>query len=104
VSSIDDKDTMAKTFGLILHPVQDFYAHSNWVELGRNDLIESSSDSKWTVLKPFQEYKGVIIVQVADERKGEHYDTPKGYTLDRDGKVIYVHDKRWNLSRPNLSY
>ena len=90
VSSIDDKDTMAKTFGLLLHPVQDFYAHSNWIELGRNDLVESSSDSKWPVLKPFQEYKGVIIVQVGDERKGEHYDIPDGYTLDRDDKVVHV--------------
>ena len=44
VSSIDDKDTMAKTFGLLLHPIQDFYAHSNWIELGRNDLVESNSD------------------------------------------------------------
>ena len=90
VSNIDDKDTMAKTFGLLLHPVQDFYAHSNWIELGRNDLVESNSDSKWPVLKPFQEYKGVIIVQVGDEGKGEHYDIPDGYTLDPDGKVVHV--------------
>jgi len=90
VNSIDDKDAMAETFGLLLHPVQDFYAHSNWVELGRTDLIESSSDSKWTVLKPFQEYKGIIIVQVGDKSKGEHYDIPNGYTLNRDGKVVYV--------------
>jgi hypothetical protein len=90
VSSIDDKDAMPKTFGLLLHPVQDFYAHSNWVELGRNDLVESNSDSKWPVLKPFQEYKGVIIVQVGDEHKGEYYYIPNGYTLDPDGKVVYV--------------
>jgi hypothetical protein len=90
VSSIDDKDTMAKTFGLLLHPVQDFYAHSNWIELGRNDILESNSDRKWPVLKPFQEYKGIIIVQVGDESKGEHYDIPNGYTLDPDGKVVYV--------------
>jgi hypothetical protein len=90
VSNIDDKDTMAKTFGLLLHPVQDFYAHSNWIELGRNDLVESNSDSKWPVLKPFQEYKGVIIVQRGDEGKGEHYDMPDGYTLDPDSKVVYV--------------
>ena len=90
VSSIDDKDRMAETFGLLLHPVQDFYAHSNWIELGRNDLVESNSDSKWTVFKPFQEYKGVIIVQVGDEHTGEHYDIPDGYTLDPDGKVVYV--------------
>jgi hypothetical protein len=90
VSSIDDKDRMAETFGLLLHPVQDFYAHSNWIELERNDLVESNSDSKWPVLKPFQEYKGVIIVQVGDESKGEHYDIPDGYTLDPDGKVVHV--------------
>jgi hypothetical protein len=90
VSSIDDKDRMAETFGLLLHPVQDFYAHSNWIELGRNDLIESSSDSKWPILKPFQEYKGIIIVQIGDEGKGEHYDIPDGYTLDPDGKVVHV--------------
>jgi hypothetical protein len=90
VSSIDDKDAMAETFGLLLHPVQDFYAHSNWIELGRNDLVESNSDSKWPVLKPFQEYKGIIIVQVGDERKGQYYDIPDGYTLERDGKVVYV--------------
>ena len=90
VSSIDDKDTMAKIFGLLLHPVQDFYTHSNWIELGRKDLVESNSNSKWPVLQPFQEYKGIIIVQVGDERKGEHYDIPSGYTLNRDGKVVYV--------------
>ena len=90
VSSIHNKDTMAKTFGLLLHPVQDFYAHSNWIELGRNDLVESNSDSKWPILLPFQEYKGIIIVQVGDKSKGEHYDIPNGYTLNRDGKVVYV--------------
>ena len=90
VSSIHNKDAMAKTFGLLLHPVQDFYAHSNWIELGRNDLVESNSDSKWPILLPFQEYKGIIIVQVGDKSKGEHYDIPNGYTLNRDGKVVYV--------------
>jgi hypothetical protein len=90
VRSIDDKDTMAYTFGLLLHPVQDFYAHSNWVELGRDDLVESNNDGKWPVLLPFQEYRGIIIVQVGDKDKGRYYDIPNGYTLDRDGKVVYV--------------
>ena len=39
VSNIDEKATMAETFGLLLHPVQDFYSHSNWIELGRNDRV-----------------------------------------------------------------
>ena len=86
VKSIDDKESMAETFGLLLHPVQDFYAHSNWVELGRDDLVESNNDGKWPVLLPFQEYKGIIIVQVTD---GDN-DILNGYTLDRDGRVVYV--------------
>jgi hypothetical protein len=90
VRSIDDKETMANTFGLLLHPVQDFYAHSNWVELGRDDLVDSNNDGKWPVLLPFQEYKGTIIVQVGDETKGQYYDIPDGYTLDRDGRAVYV--------------
>jgi hypothetical protein len=45
VTNIQDVDA-PETFGKLLHPVQDFYAHSNWVELGRNDLIHNSDD-KW---------------------------------------------------------
>src|SRR5215217_8659795 len=79
-----------ETFGLLLHPVQDFYAHSNWVELGRNDLI-NNGDGKWIVLKPFQEYKGVIIVQVEDKN-----DIPEGYTLSENGKVVNVSSQSGN--------
>lgn len=86
VTNINDEETTADTFGLLLHPVQDFYAHSNWVELGRDDLIESNNNGKWPVLLPFQQYKGVIIVQVGEEDNG----IPDGYTLDRDGRVVYV--------------
>lgn len=73
-----------ETFGMLLHPVQDFYAHSNWVELGKNDLIDNG-DGKWIVLKPFQKYKGVSIVQVKDKN-----DIPQGYTLSENGKVVDV--------------
>ncbi|HYZ95793.1 MAG TPA: hypothetical protein VE524_04195 [Nitrososphaeraceae archaeon] len=72
VTNIQNNIDAPETFGMLLHPAQDFYAHSNWVELGRNDLIDNG-DGKWIVLKPFQEYKGVSIVQVEDEN-----DIPKG--------------------------
>jgi hypothetical protein len=81
-----------ETFGLLLHPVKDFYAHSNWVELERKDLIDTN-DRKWTVLKPFQEYKGIIIVQVEDEHDDDDDDKDDihmDYTLSRTGKVVYV--------------
>ena len=31
-------DAARESFGTALHTLQDFYAHSNWVELGNNDL------------------------------------------------------------------
>lgn len=79
-----------ETFGMLLHPVQDFYAHSNWVELGKNDLIDNG-DGKWIVLKPFQKYKGVSIVQVKDKN-----DIPQGYTLSENGKVVDVSSQSGN--------
>ena len=90
VTNIQNNNDGPETFGKLLHPVQDFYAHSNWVELGRNDLIDNG-DGKWIVLKPFQEYKGVSIVQVEDEN-----DIPKGYTLSEKGKVVDVSSQSGN--------
>ena len=93
-----------ETFGLLLHPVQDFYAHSNWVELGRKDLIDTN-DAKWTVLKPFQEYKGIIIVQGEDEEEDDDDnnkdDINMDYTLSRTGKVVYVSSQS-NENHPGL--
>ena len=89
VTNIKDIDA-PETFGLLLHPAQDFYAHSNWVELGRNDIVDNG-DGKWIVLKPFQEYKGVIILQVEDKN-----DIPEGYTLSENGKVVDVSSQSGN--------
>jgi hypothetical protein len=107
VTNIKDIDA-PETFGLLLHPAQDFYAHSNWVELGRNDLVDDG-DGKWIVLKPFQEYKGVIILQVEDKNDilqvedkndilqvEDKNDTPEGYTLSKNGKVVDVSSQSGN--------
>jgi hypothetical protein len=89
VTNIKDIDA-PETFGMLLHPVQDFYTHSNWVELGKNDLI-NNGDGKWIVLKPFQEYKDVSIVQVEDKN-----DIPEGYTLSENEKVVDVSSQSGN--------
>jgi hypothetical protein len=45
-------------FGSILHPIQDFYSHSNWIELGLfgDLLVEDSGDwpdlQKWSNVNP----------------------------------------------------
>jgi len=56
-------------FGKLLHPVQDFYSHSNWVELGKHELIDDGL-SAWNAMQPFTVVKGVFIVQ------GEDYEEP----------------------------
>jgi hypothetical protein len=58
----------------------DFYAHSNWVELGRNDLIDDGN-GKWTLLQPFNLIKGVLI---------KASDVPNGYSLTHQGTVVTV--------------
>lgn len=35
-----DADTARKSLGGALHSLQDFYAHSNWVELGHTDILK----------------------------------------------------------------
>lgn len=56
-------------FGRVLHPAQDFYAHSNWVELGKTELLDDGLNM-WPVLTPLSMVKGVKIVQ------GEHFESP----------------------------
>ena len=51
-----------EAFGKLLHPVQDFYSHSNWVELGKTELVDDGL-GLWTRLRPFTQTKGVTVVQ-----------------------------------------
>ena len=58
-----------ETFGQLLHPVQDFYSHTNWVELGKTELVDDGLGF-WTKLSPFTITKGVTVVQ------GETFEEP----------------------------
>ncbi|MCH8042911.1 MAG: tandem-95 repeat protein, partial [Planctomycetes bacterium] len=78
-------------FGKILHALQDFYAHSNWVELqdagkiAGKPLIDETNGS-FPELKPYSIHSGVMIVQ------GEN-ETPFGEksSWSRDGLIVTVH-------------
>jgi len=64
-NSEDSPDTGAIEFGRLLHTVQDFYAHSNWIETidkGRidNEIIVPA-ESKWTEITPWEIQKGGYI-------------------------------------------
>ncbi|HEU4323380.1 MAG TPA: VWA domain-containing protein [Roseiflexaceae bacterium] len=48
-----EADDVADTFGQLLHVIQDFYSHSNWIELGLNDIVEKG-EGKWSSFAPYQ--------------------------------------------------
>lgn len=74
----------ADTFGRLLHPVQDFYAHSNWVDMGRSELVDSGLGN-WKVLAPWSTLPGnVVVVQ------GEDDDVPAGWSLSRVDREVTV--------------
>lgn len=62
-----DSDELTEDFGELLHTVQDFYAHSNWVNLGRSSLVDSGT-GLWSVMTAYTEFQpGVMFVQGEDE-------------------------------------
>ncbi|TVL98719.1 MAG: hypothetical protein CV087_20790 [Candidatus Brocadia sp. WS118] len=86
-----DFDDALDEFGKLLHTVQDFYSHSNWVEMKKggfiNDELIDNGLSLWTILNPLSITKGLIVVE------GEEYDMPEGTILTRDGRIVRVTTK-----------
>jgi Mg-chelatase subunit ChlD len=74
-----DLENAPDAFGLLLHPVQDFYAHSNWIELGMPGIVDDGNNF-WHELQPWELRKGVVIIQ------GEQI--PEGIKLSRNGAVV----------------
>jgi hypothetical protein len=91
----------AWTFGELVHPVQDFYSHSNWVELPFIYGIVAKNLGNWPTFRPWHspspEYYHVRIAE------GEPPDgtsmtsgvTPK-VTFDfQDYWVLFTHGREW---------
>ena len=93
--------TTSTMFGRILHPVQDFYSHSNWVELGfpltgdpataaRSDLVDlsgaqSSLARHWFAPAGGDVVRGDILLG-GDDWVG----IPVGWSIDRNGAGRFV--------------
>jgi hypothetical protein len=56
--------TAFAAFGHALHTAQDFYAHSNWVELGQTALVDDALTA-WSTLNPYTavDATGIVVVQ-----------------------------------------
>jgi hypothetical protein len=81
-SAAPEADLLAiRAFGRSLHALQDFYAHTNWIELGGDVLVDSSLDA-FPTLSPYSTVpsSGFVVVQ---GRK------PKRAALNRDEEAAY---------------
>jgi hypothetical protein len=67
-------------FGQLLHPAQDFYAHSNWVEAGRRDLLDSGL-STWAPMTPWAQVRPGLVV-------AEGRQLPAGWTASPTPHVL----------------
>ena len=61
-----DSGDLADQWGQAMHGWQDFYAHSNWVDVGQMTLIESSLEL-WNALSPYSIHDGAMLVEGEDE-------------------------------------
>jgi hypothetical protein len=70
-----DSGDLADQWGQVLHPIEDFYAHSNWINTGffedeANELLTTPLDTGlgfWDPLKPYSMHHGVMLVEGENE-------------------------------------
>ena len=62
----------ARHLGRILHPIQDFYSHANWVEHGRRDLLDQRP-GEWRILHGWETIRDDLVV-------GEGESLPAGWS------------------------
>lgn len=92
-----DHALAAKYFSEILHASQDFYAHSNWVEMRRTDLIDSTL-GQWQVLNGYSESNNDSSIFVLEEDGKTH----QGINIRMTGKSVSVSHKDWDARKPAL--
>ena len=70
-----------RAFGRSVHAVQDFYAHTNWVELGGEVLVDSSIDA-FPTLKPYSKVPSTGFIVIEGPK-------PRRAALNRDERAAY---------------
>jgi thrombospondin type 3 repeat protein len=68
----------ADEFGQLLHTAQDFYSHSNWIELGRTDLY-ADGVGDWPVPAEWEIYRDDIVI-VSEHLPSGWSASPNGFT------------------------
>ncbi len=83
-------------YGTLLHVVQDFYSHSNWIETGGSGILVDNGLALWKTLGRGTITKGVIVVE------GENY--PPGYGATRDKTAQYPENAIVTVHTPNRDF
>lgn len=96
--SSPDVNGAAEEFGRLLHQAQDFYSHSNWIEMSRADLIDDTY-SYWNDIKPFS-YTSNKNPVFSLEVPADGNTKSKFYSRNYNEKVIHV--KENNTSYPTI--
>jgi hypothetical protein len=84
----DDTDRAARLFGHLLHGVQDFYSHSNWIPtppegLGIRYRLLDSGLGYWTVPKPYTVLFDDVMIIEGNPPEGVNVRLP----TDANGRV-----------------
>jgi hypothetical protein len=78
-----DSGDLADQWGQALHPIEDFYSHSNWVETGQTTLLDSGL-GLWNALKPYSMHDGVLLIEGEEAHPlgpDSFLDPTPGYTV-----------------------
>ena len=55
--------SLTDIFGKVTHTVQDFYAHTNWVESVPGSVLVDDGDGFWSPMTPYSEVDGVVLAE-----------------------------------------
>ena len=82
-----------RKFGELLHTAQDFYSHSNWVELQNADFISKQKIvddglDKWTILSPNTFVKGTQVLVIEGSGPNPTASDPS-LTRPSNGHIVF---------------
>jgi hypothetical protein len=73
-------------WGKSLHAAQDFYSHSNWVDIGIHQNVDNQL-TEWEAMIPYGTKRGMIIVQGDDNSL-----SARGYTnVEINGRLVTLY-------------
>jgi len=87
-------DSARTEFGKILHTVQDFYSHTNWIEMGRTDLVDPWYDH-WKPLTGYSSTTNEDPVFVLEQRPNGIFSD---YTISKKDKTFTVNHELWDTT------